>query len=119
MKLFTLSQYLRIEVIPGVIISGFQIMSIMRTITVSLTGAAGIYGGLVLYRYVRLCCRRSLTRTRSIAREYFVKVQYKGNEQLFGKTAIVTGANTGLGREVAHDLARRGRRTVGRASAIG
>ena len=30
----------------------FQIMSFMRTITVALTGAAGIYGGLVLYRYV-------------------------------------------------------------------
>ena len=43
-----------------------------------------------------------------IKREYFVKAQYTGNEQLFGKTAIVTGANTGIGREVAHDLARRG-----------
>ncbi len=43
-----------------------------------------------------------------IIREYFVKAQYTGNEQLFGKTAIVTGANTGIGREVTHDLARRG-----------
>ncbi len=44
-----------------------------------------------------------------IIREYFVKAQYTGNEQLFGKTAIVTGANTGIGKEVAHELARRGR----------
>jgi hypothetical protein len=43
-----------------------------------------------------------------IIREYFVKAQYTGNEQLFGKTAIVTGANTGIGKEVVHDLARRG-----------
>lgn len=27
-------------------------MSFMRTVTIGLTGAAGIYGGLVLYRYV-------------------------------------------------------------------
>ena len=40
--------------------------------------------------------------------EYFVKAQYTGKEQLFGKTAIITGANTGIGKEVAHDLARRG-----------
>jgi hypothetical protein len=43
-----------------------------------------------------------------IIREYFVKAQYTGNEQLFGRTAIVTGANTGIGKEVTHDLARRG-----------
>ncbi len=47
-----------------------------------------------------------------IIREYFVKAQYTGNEQLFGKTAIVTGANTGIGKEVAHDLARRGRKNI-------
>lgn len=47
-----------------------------------------------------------------LKREYFVKAQYTGNEQLFGKTAIVTGANTGIGKEVTHDLARRGRKTL-------
>ena len=47
-----------------------------------------------------------------LKREYFVKAQYTGNEQLFGKTAIVTGANTGIGKEVTHDLARRGRKQL-------
>jgi NADP-dependent 3-hydroxy acid dehydrogenase YdfG len=45
-----------------------------------------------------------------ILREYFVKAKYTGNEQLFGKTAIVTGANTGIGKEVVHDFARRGKK---------
>jgi hypothetical protein len=78
----------------------------MRTITVALTGAAGIYGGLVVYRYV--CFIIDFNNFLLIVREYFVKALYTGNEQLFGKTAIVTGANTGIGKEVAHDLARRG-----------
>jgi NADP-dependent 3-hydroxy acid dehydrogenase YdfG len=85
----------------------------MRTITVGLTGAAGIYGGLVLYRYVYFSnSLLSFNNFLLIIREYFVKAQYTGNEQLFGKTAIVTGANTGIGKEVAHDLARRGRKNI-------
>ncbi|XP_058802163.1 retinol dehydrogenase 12-like [Phymastichus coffea] len=38
--------------------------------------------------------------------------KYEGNEKLEGKIVIVTGANTGIGKEVAHDLARRDARVV-------
>lgn len=34
--------------------------------------------------------------------------EYKSDVTLYGKTAIVTGANTGIGKEVAKDLSKRG-----------
>lgn len=45
-------------------------------------------------------------------RDYFSGVRYEGKERLDNKVAIITGSNTGIGKEVARDLAKRGAKVL-------
>lgn len=43
-----------------------------------------------------------------VTRDKYGGKKYESEEQITGKTVIVTGANTGIGKEIARGLAKRG-----------
>ena len=48
----------------------------------------------------------------ALMRSYLSGDKYRGEEEVFGKTVIITGANRGIGKETAKELSKRGILTI-------
>jgi len=48
----------------------------------------------------------------ALGRSYMSGEMYEGKEELYGKTIIVTGANSGIGKATAKELSKRGAKLV-------
>jgi FlaA1/EpsC-like NDP-sugar epimerase len=62
----------------------------LQKIYLSLTGTGALVGALAL------------------SRSYLSGDKYRGKEEMYGKTVVITGANKGIGKETAKEMARRG-----------
>lgn len=58
------------------------------------------------------CDTNSKSELRWICRDYMGGPKYKGQEDLVDKMVIVTGANSGIGKEVTLELAKRNARVI-------
>lgn len=68
---------------------------------------------MALYKYVipaSVSC--TLVGGVVLLKDYLAGPRYKGEERIPGKTVIITGANSGIGKEVARDLAKRGGKII-------
>ena len=62
--------------------------------------------------YLALSGVAALVGTLAVSRSFMSGGKYEGKEEMHGKTVIVTGANKGIGKETAKEMARRGKLSI-------